>query len=490
VQQEGAVVPGQPAGTELAVITPADVLPPAPADLAEPDFFTDLANARSLIAAVHSEIRWVPGLGWLWWDETRWRRDEGDVYINFAAKRTILALRTMVEKAELSAEAMKAWRKWLRHSQNDRLLASMIRVARTEPEVVAYVSQLDAHPNELNTRTGILDLETLKLRPHDPKALHTRVTAAGYDPDATAPFWLETVAKALPDEGICRHMQKALGQSLRGTYSEHLYIAHGGGSNLKSTILNGAREALGDYADVPSADLLIEQNSGSARGDSALAQLRGVRLVVASETGEGHALAEPLVKMLTGDHTINCKFMRQDTFTYQNQASVFLATNHRPRVQGSDEAIWRRVQLIPFDYVVEDSERLEPSKVQAELRKEQDGILSWLVEGLRMYQAEGMTPPEAIQAATAGYRTESDPMAEWLEDEVIFEAGAHVRVSSVRTSYEKHCQDNGRMPLGAIRFNADLTRRGAEKKNGRDQLGVGKMWFGLRLRNDLSGMVL
>jgi putative DNA primase/helicase len=407
------------------------------------------------------------------------------VSISNAAKRVVLTLATMLSEGSLEPEYRDEWRAWLKRSQNDGLLSSMLRVARTEPEIVAYVRELDADPNALNTQSGILDLTTFDLQPHDPAARHTKVTAAGFDPKAEAPFWLETVAKALPDPAIRRHVQKAFGQALRGTYSENLFILHGSGSNLKSTILDAVHHALGDYADVPSADLLIEQKGGSARGDSALAQLRGVRLATASETGEGLPLAEPLIKTLTGDHTINCKFMRQDTFTYQNQASVFLATNHRPRVQGSDEAIWRRLQLVPFDYVVPDHEPRDPEQVRAILHAERDGVLRWLVDGLRMWRAEGLDPaPDAIRAATATYRTESDPMAEWIEDEVVFAADAFARVRDVRASYEEHCKQTGRSyPVAAQRFNADLERRGCTRGKGRDAIGDGKMWFGLYLRN-------
>jgi putative DNA primase/helicase len=179
-----------------------------------------------------------------------------------------------------------------------------------------------------------------------------------------------------------------------------------------------------------------------------------------------------------------------DTFTYQNQCSVFLATNHRPRVQGSDEAIWRRLQLIPFTYVMPQEDRKDPGEVQAILHSEQErnAILAWLVEGLRLWRKEGLknTPP-AILEATAAYRKDSDPMAEWLEDCVLVEDGAKVRIQAMRDSYTNHCQDAGRMPVGVTRFNAGLERLGAVRRAGRDEFNqVAKMWFGLRLKSGLT----
>jgi putative DNA primase/helicase len=363
----------------------------------------------------------------------------------------------------------------------------MVDLARTAPAVVVYVAALDAHPDELNCANGILNLRTLELRPHDPGALHTRVTSAGFDPKAEAPFWEATVESALPDVDVRRFVQKLLGSSLLGTYSEHLGVAHGSGSNLKSTMLGAVRDALGDYAIQASADLLVEQQAGSARSDSALASLRGRRLVIASETAEGVPLHDALVKGLTGEHRMRTKFMKQDYFEFDNQSAVWLSTNHKPRTQGSDEAIWRRLVLVPFTYVVPDADRMDPKVVQTKLRGEQDGILRWLVDGLRMFHDDHgkLEQPDAIRAATAAYRRESDPLADWLDDEVSFEdQNAVSTVAYVRSYYEFHCRTTGRThPIAAVRFNADLERRGARQDRLRINGKLTRVWVGLRLVN-------
>jgi putative DNA primase/helicase len=187
--------------------------------------------------------------------------------------------------------------------------------------------------------------------------------------------------------------------------------------------------------------------------------------------------------MMTGEHEITAKYMRQDYFTFSNQSAVALITNHRPRVQSSDEAIWRRLVLVPFEYVVPTEERLDPKEAQARLRAERDGILLWLIEGLRLWRNEGLRePPEAISDATASYRRESDPMSDWIDECVTFEDGAHERVTLVRSAYETHCQTSGRQPLGPHRFNATLERRGAKRADKRVEGVVSKSWIGLRLK--------
>ena len=475
-----------PLKQEVVVATPTAALTPSGE---EPGKATDMGNGDILVRHSQGEIRWAPGLGWMMWDSKVWRTDNGDVVIWQLAKDTILDL--WIRGADLVDVAdIPRLRKWYHSSQNVGRLRGMIEIARTDRAVAIKVDQLDAHPNELNTQTGILDLNTFELAPHDPERLHTLIAGAGYNPDAEAPFWEATVAMALPDPKIRDYVQKGLGQSIRGTYSEFLFVPYGAGSNLKSTILNGAALALGDYAAVPLADLLVGKKEGSARSDSALAVLRGVRLVSMTETADGAKLAEPLIKQLTGEHTLTAKYMRENPFQFQNQATVWYGTNHRPVVQGSDAAIWNRLRLIPFDFagLPPGSEaRLEPSVVQAKLRDEQDGILAWLVRGLQMWQTDGLKVPAAVEAATAKYQEDMDPMAEFLADEIVFAADAYARVSEVRFAYDIHCKQTGRLqPLSAQRFNAELERHGVERRKGRDGLGDAKMWFGLRLKTDFT----
>jgi putative DNA primase/helicase len=183
--------------------------------------------------------------------------------------------------------------------------------------------------------------------------------------------------------------------------------------------------------------------------------------VTTTETEEGKRMAEVLVKQLTGEAEITAKFMRQDHFTFENQAAVWLSTNHKPVVQGGDYAIWRRIRLIPFDVTIPETERLEPGEVRRRLDAERDGILTWLVEGLRMYQQAGLhEAPEAVSAATGAYKDQMDPLREWLEDECVADESAFTAYANLRASYESHCATNGRQPLGARRFGEALAERG------------------------------
>ncbi len=157
----------------------------------------------------------------------------------------------------------------------------MVKLATAQSRLVVDdgARALDADPMALNVANGTLDLETLTLRHHDPAEHHTRIANANYDPDADAPFFRECVAKALPDEELRRWVQKAAGYSISGKFSEFLFIPHGGGANLKSTIEYAWRHALGDYAAEAPSDLLGARRGrvGARRGCSAAGSSRRPR---------------------------------------------------------------------------------------------------------------------------------------------------------------------------------------------------------------------
>jgi putative DNA primase/helicase len=434
---------------------------------------TDLGNAERLADRACGRLLYVHGIGWMAWDGRRWQRALSGEEMREASDmvRAIYGEAALIadlaagedddgERQRLSGIATGIG-KWARASESVGRIKAALELGRSQRRLVARVADLDADPDLLNVGNGILNLRTLELLDHDPARKITRVTNAAYEATPEAPFWRSLVERVVPDPDVRRWVQMAAGYSMLGSYSEWLFLLHGQGANGKSTFLWGLRNALGDYAGEATPDLLVQRREWDAGTYSALASLRGRRLVTTTETEEGKRMAEVLVKQLTGEAEITAKFMRQDHFTFENQAAVWLSTNHKPVVQGGDYAIWRRIRLIPFDVTIPESERIEPGEVRRRLGAERDGILAWLVEGLRMYQQAGLhDAPEAVSAATGAYKDQMDPLREWLEDECVADESAFTPYANLRSSYEFHCATNGRQALGARRFGEALAERG------------------------------
>lgn len=472
---------------------------------------TDLGNAERLAAWGKHWLRHVYGVGWLVWNETRWRRDPAQALVHQVAKHTVRDIYS--EAAYFNDHARQATdsserEKWAakaeaaishaRRSENGIRIREAINLARHEHGIavldedgMAASERLDANPNLLNTPDGTLDLETFTLQEHDPQDLITKVTNASYDPQAACPEWIEFVEMVLPDPATREYVQKAAGYSLLGSYSEYLFVPYGEGQNGKSTFLEALRDVLGDYATTLEAQLLTPQRGGhrDAGAYSALADLRGVRLVTTVETEQGRELAESFVKELTGEGVLRAKYMRQDMFEFENKTAVWLGTNHLPIIRGSDFAIWRRLRLIPFTTTIPQEQRRPHLEVRDMMRAERDGILQWLIEGLKLYLHNGLNTPPEVTAATANWQRESDPVVEWMDDCCSFSPTGMTPVALVTQSYQDHCLASGRKPLGARRLNEALKRKGCEQSQSRYLGNSVKVWNGVSVSTVSSSSI-
>jgi putative DNA primase/helicase len=259
---------------------------------------------------------------------------------------------------------------------------------------------------------------------------------------------------------LIHFLQKAIGYSLTGNTQEQcFFILYGTGANGKSTLLDTLLALLGSYAKQAAPDVLLSKSID--RHPTELADLMGARLVTAIETGEGRRLAENLVKQMTGGDRIKARFMRQDFFEFSPTFKLFLATNHKPQIRGTDYAIWRRIRLIPFTVTIPEEER-DPT-LPEKLRVELPGILAWAVRGCLAWQHEGLKPPAEVAHATEAYRTEMDVLAAFLADCCVVHRNARVKASELYHIYTQWCEDNGEHVENQRSFGMRLSERGFER---------------------------
>jgi P4 family phage/plasmid primase-like protien len=349
---------------------------------------TDLGNARRFAAVHSSRFRYVPAARkWLVWSRGRWRADEtGEA--KRAAKE--IARRLLIEAAQLEhEEERKRALRWALASQSEQRLRAMLTVAESEPELVLAADQLDADPWLLSVANGTLDLRTGSLRPHDPTELISLGSEVIYDPTAACPRWLRFVEEIFDgDAELGEFVQRAAGYSLTGDTSEHkMFVLHGVGANGKSTLVEILQRLLGGLARTSAFDSFMRTRDKGTRND--LARLQRARLVVASESGEGRRLDEATVKTLTGGDTIAARYLYGEFFEFRPELKLWLVTNHRPRVDGDDDAIWRRLRLIPFEvsFLGREDRELRPT-----LERELPGIFAWAVRGRAGLAAGGSRP--------------------------------------------------------------------------------------------------
>ncbi|HEX2301553.1 MAG TPA: phage/plasmid primase, P4 family [Pseudonocardiaceae bacterium] len=428
----------------------ADPLPKEP--------LTELGHARRLVKAAGHRLRWVPAWRrWLVWDGRRWALDATG-----AADRAVKQVARAVTRrcADLPEDDpnRKTWLRSALKLEAASAVRGTLALAGTEPDIAVAPDQLDADPHLLNVSNGVLDLNTGDIGPHDPDLLLTRITAAAYHPSATAPTWETFLARVLPDQATRDFVCRLLGSSLPGTVTEHvLPIFLGAGANGKSTMLGAVASVLGEYAATADPALLVDRGYDSH--PTGVADLHGRRLALVHETDSGRSLAEGTVKRLTGGDVIKARRMREDFWEFSPSHLLIMVTNHRPKVRGTDEGIWRRLRLVPFDVVVPPEER--DSSLPDKLAAEADGILRWLVQGHRQWCSQGLGEPDTVTTATAAYRDDEDALGRFLTEKTCRSQGA-VRTSQLYAEWQRWAAAEGLEPGTQTAFSRDLGNRGYE----------------------------
>ena len=410
---------------------------------------TEDALALAFTHSYHRDWRYVATWGrWLLWDGKRWRTEE-----TLAATDLI---RNVCRQAALSAPNGKIAVKLASSST----IGGVERLARADRRHAATVGEWDADSWLLNTPCGVLDLRTGQQRPHDRADRMTKITTASLGGDC--PIWLQFLQEVTGgDQELQRYLQRTVGYALTGSTREHaLFFLYGTGANGKSVFVNTLATILGDYATNAPMDTFMETHTD--RHPTDMASLRGARFVAAIETEQGRRWAESKVKSLTGGDKISARFMRQDFFEFFPQFKLFVAGNHKPAIRNIDEAMKRRLHLIPFTITVPPERR--DKYLQQKLLAERDGILTWAVQGCLDWLRHGrLDPPRQVLDATEEYFEAEDALGRWLEERCVRYPNAHSLTNELFTDWKQWADETGEFVGSQRRFSDLLITRGVEK---------------------------
>jgi putative DNA primase/helicase len=459
---------------------------PAKVDYTEIDvdyLTTDSDTATLFVDTYHHEIKHCPELGgWFRWDGLRWATANNELYE--LLRRFGVEMRVGAANLSDKSGREKLWR----HSNYCLSKAGMGRIlflASVDRRVRREAGDFDRDRHQLNCLSGTISLATGEVRKHNRADLITRLIDLTYDRAATAPTWSKFLNRVIPDRSLREFLQVAIGHSATGDVSEHhFYILYGTGSNGKSTFVEALTSVLGDYAGKTSTDALLAKNTGgSATPD--VANLKGKRFVTAEETEEGARLNESLVKSLTGGDSITARYLNQNPFTFLPTHKLWLSTNHRPIIRGTDYGIWRRVKLLPFSEQITGAEK--DQKLPQKLQAERAGILAWIVEGAVRWHREGLKVPAIVEDQTAAYRASMDRLSTFLDDRCIIGERYTVGKGELYKAYQEWATDEGIHAEGKGRFGQRLIERvdtGGTLITDEKASGGKRIWVGIGLRTD------
>ncbi|TXH87609.1 MAG: hypothetical protein E6Q78_13815 [Rhodoferax sp.] len=432
---------------------------------------TEDALALAFTRRYHRDWRYVAAWGrWLVWDGQRWRNED-----TLAATDLI---RSVCRQTALRADDRKVAAKLA----SSGTVGGVERLARADRRHAATTDEWDADPWLLNTPGGVVDLKTGRTRANDRADRMTKITTA--TPRGECPQWRSFLNDVTGgDQNLQDYLQRMVGYALTGSTREHaLFFLYGTGANGKSVFVNTLADILGDYATNAPMDTFMETRTD--RHPTDMAGLRGARFVAAIETEQGRRWAESKVKNLTGGDKIAARFMRQDFFEFFPQFKLFVAGNHKPAIRNIDEAMKRRLHLIPFTITVPPEKR--DKHLQQKLLAERDGILAWALEGCLAWQRLGrLDPPQQVLDATDEYFEEEDAIGEFLDEDCQQSAVAREAISAIYQRWRERAERRGEY-VGTSRW---LTQQLINRGFARTRLhGGAKALSGLSLKpREMSG---
>jgi len=418
---------------------------------------TDASNAE-LLARQHSQdIRYVPAWKqWIIYDGKRWVSDQtGAIY-----RKALQTVRSMRREASQLADkkARKALWTHAEQSESRSRLDAMVSLAQKVLPLPVSHDELNNNPWLLNFNNGTVDLHTGELRAHSREDFITKIIPHDYPASEVKPVrWLAFLNEIFAgDAELIAFVRRLLGYSLIGEVLEHVFpVAHGGGANGKSTLFSVVIEALGDYAMTLNQEYLMQTKQ--KQHSTEVMDLYQIRLAVAAETEEGARLNEARVKHQTGGGNIRGRRLFQESWEFKPSHTLFVETNYKPRIVGTDHGIWRRVLLIPFTVQIPDDK--QDHNLLAKLRAEIPAILYWLVQACLEWQRDGLNPPASVVAATDKYREESDLFGEFLSECCIEGPDKKVGSSDLYNAYKTRAIMRGEIPQSQKRISERLEKK-------------------------------
>lgn len=463
-------------------------------DLLQTEYhLNDLGNAQRFLYFYETTVRYSKEANaWYIWNGKRWEQDFTGKIFRLAikvAKTYKITIDTHLQQLESDVAEFKANPDYLTEHPNSWItnttdpqrilkamqvkakhatstgMASRLTAMIEEAGHVAFISQqeLDQHRHLITCENGTIDLITGELHPHNPEHFITKMANAEYHPNASAPTFMAFLSRIFQNnQELMRYIQKAMGYCITGeTREQCFFIGYGTGANGKSTLIEAIRNIMEEYTQtIPTGVLMDKDKESNATPE--LARAKGARFVIASESKDIAYLNEAQTKQLTGEDKISARPLYSQGFEFKPTFKIWLSTNHKPNIKGTDNGIWRRVHLIPFDITIPEEE--QDTQLPQKLQKEQSGIFAWLVEGARLYYAEGLERPAAVKAATEDYRTEMDVLGGFILDCIERTKGAFTRSNELYNAYLGWCVSNGVDAMKQNAFSRKLTDRGMTAK--------------------------
>lgn len=430
--------------------------------------FDDTGNAQRYLARFGESVRYnYTSKKWMFFDGRRWAIDDGgeakrmvDEVIEEARHGLDAYIETLSAEEDID-DARKAYLKHIKSMRSSRSKVAMLTEAQHPVEVHNYDFDRNAHL--ISTLNGTIDLTTGELHPHNRDDMISKLAACEYTDKCDTPRWTAFLNEIFDgDAELIRFIQKAVGYSLTGSTEEHCaFFCYGTGRNGKSTLVDIITDIMGDYAvNIQPETIMIKQAQSGPTSD--VARLKGARFVTTVEPNEGARLNEGMLKQLTGGDKVTAAKKYEDEFEFHPEFKLWMATNHKPTIRGTDLGIWSRIRLIPFKIQIPD-DRID-RQLKFKLREEMPGILAWAVEGCLLWRREGLKQPQSVLDANREYKGEMDVLAAFID--ACCTEGGETDAGELFRAYIEWAKESNEYEMSSTKFGREMGKKYEKRRSG------------------------
>lgn len=347
-------------------------------------------------------------------------------------------------------------------SKNKARIDNMLKSAA--PHLTRQADAWDPDPLMFATKT-----HTITLRKEDDGAqidvfeghrredMISRIVPVVYDPSAKCKKWDEFLKRFLPNLAVRNFVQVFTGLGLTGLPIQKLIFHYGSGANGKSVFLEVLTRVLGELACTLQSETVTGIAERSAQGASPdLARMHNRRFVRIPELPANEPLREALVKKITGGEAIPVRNLFKGLFDFVPVCKAHMSGNAKPKIDGTDNGIWRRICVVKWPVTLEEDERRDFAEVVNEFMAEAPGILNWMIDGALIYLADGLIEPPEVKMETQEYRDDMDPVGRFVQSCIEVAYGEVVTGAEMYAGFEQWCEANGTKPMSGTKFGTIL----------------------------------
>ncbi len=434
--------------------------------------WNDIGAGKIFADFYKDSLRYVPERkSWFYYKDGVWQADTGNLH----AMKCCMELADLMYSIALEIKDEDKRKRYIKYATKWQSHSNRINILKDAQvyHPIPY-GKFDSDIYIFNCKNGTLHLDTGEFTEHKPSDMLTKKSEVTYDPNAHSARFADYIDEIMNgDKEKAKFLQKMLGYAITGdTRFECMIILYGATTrNGKGTLCESVLKVLGDYGCSSRAETIaMKVSSNSSAPSEDVARLSGVRFVNIPEPSKGMVLDAAKVKAMTGNDTINARFLHENSFDFKPQFKIYVNANFLPVINDMTLFNSDRIVIIPFERHFDESSRDTTLKTQFSKSEAQSAILNWLIEGYKLLNAEGMSAPDCVKQAVTKYQHDSDKTTQFVEECLIKDEFSEVLTSNVYTRYQHWCRENGYHPDGMRNFKQALLSF-AEVKRKRPKAG-------------------